>query len=160
MKIIDDKGKLFGLINITDLLAIVLILAVMGRFYLKAHQNPPGLETKKIEVQVLLEEIRDATADVIEVGDIVRETKSNVVLGEVTNIDIKPSATLVETSDGRVVEYPNPVLKDAVITIVGEGTASENAIVVGNSEIRIGTKLGMKTNIYAVTGTVMTIKVL
>ena len=89
-----------------------------------------------------------------------RETKTNMVLGKVTKVEVKPAETLVNTDDGRVVNYPNPLLKDVYITLVGAGTAGENAIVIGNSEIRIGTILNVKTNTYAVITTVMGIRVI
>lgn len=160
MKLIDGKGRIFGVINIIDLLMILLIVAVIARFAMKANTTPLTAETKNIEVVLQVNEVRDATANVIKEGDIVKETKTNVVLGKVTKVAVRPAETLVETADGRVVNYPNPVLKDIDITIMGTGTAGENAIVLGNSEIRIGTILTIKTNIYSVITTVMEIKVL
>ena len=159
MGLIDSKGKVFGLINIIDLLAILLIVAVVGRFTLKQNQKSAGAVAKNIEVVVHVKEVRDATANVVKVGDIVKETKSNAVLGKVTNVEIKPSDTLVETSDGRVVVCPNPVYKDMYITVVGSGSAGDNAIVLGSNEIRVGITLQLKTNMYSVTSTVMSIKV-
>ena len=159
MGLIDSKGKVFGLINIIDLLAILLIVAVVGRFTLKQNQKSAGAVAKNIEVVVHVKEVRDATANVVKVGDIVKETKSNAVLGKVTNVEIKPSDTLVETSDGRVVVCPNPVYKDMYITVVGSGSAGDNAIVLGSNVISVGTTLQLKTNMYSVTSTVMSIKV-
>jgi hypothetical protein len=161
MKLIDDKGKIFGLINIIDLLIILLVVGVVGRFALKAQmQKPSGVQAQNIEVVLLVKDVRDATAGVIKEGDIVRETKSNTVLGKITKVDVQPAVTLVETADGRVVNYPNPVLRDIYITLEGSGSAGENAIVLGNNEIRIGTTLAVKTNIYAVVSTVMGVRVL
>jgi len=161
MKLIDDKGRLFGLINIIDLLILLLIIAVVGRYAWKSQaQKPSGVQAQTIEVVLLVKDVRDATVNAIKEGDIVRETKSNVVLGKITNIEVKPADTLVNTADGKVVNYPNPILKDIYVTVRGTGTAGENAIVLGNSEIRIGTTLAFKTNIYAVVSTVMGIKVL
>ncbi|MDD4570857.1 MAG: DUF4330 domain-containing protein [Tepidanaerobacteraceae bacterium] len=159
MSFIDNKGRFFGLINIIDLLIIILVVAVIGRFTLKTQQKSAGAVTKNIEVVLHVKEVRDATADVIEVGDIVKETKTNAVLGEITNLDVKPSDTIVETADGRVVTYPNPVYKDIYITLIGSGSAGENAIVLGSNEIRVGTALQLKTNMYSVTTTVMSINV-
>lgn len=161
MKLIDDKGKIFGFINIIDLLIILLVVAVVGRFALKHQaQQPSGVQTQKIEAVLLVKDVRDATVNAIKEGDVVRETKSNVVLGKITKVEVKPADTLVNTADGKVVNYPNPILKDVYITIEGTGSAGENAIVLGNSEIRIGTSLAVKTNIYAVVTTVMGIRVL
>lgn len=157
MHIIDNKGRIFGLINIIDLLVILVILAVVARFGTKIHQSSVGSQAKDIEAVLYVKEVKDATADVIKVGDTVKETKTNGVLGKVTNIEVKPSETLVETADGRIVVYPNPVLKDVYITVKGTGSVNENAIVLGSNEIRIGTSLQIKTNIYSVTSTVMEI---
>ncbi len=159
MSLIDSKGKVFGLINIIDLLVILLIVAVVGRFTLKQKQKSAGAVTTNIEVVLHVKEVRDATTNVVKVGDIVKETKSNAVLGKVMNVEIKPSDTLVETADGRIVVYPNPVYKDMLITLVGSGSAGENAIVLGSNEIRVGTSLQLKTNMYSVTTTVMSINV-
>ncbi|TYP57819.1 DUF4330 domain-containing protein [Thermosediminibacter litoriperuensis] len=160
MSLIDKKGRLFGLINIIDLMVILLIVAVAGRFALKAQQRPVGSAEKKIEVVLLVKDVRDATASVIKEGDIVRETKTNNLLGKITKVEVRPAETLVNTADGRVVSVPNPVLKDVYVTLEGSGTAGENAIVIGGTEIRIGTVLQIKTNIYSVVATVMGIKVL
>ncbi|GAQ25062.1 MULTISPECIES: DUF4330 domain-containing protein [Tepidanaerobacter] len=157
MHIIDNKGRIFGLINIIDLLVILVILAVVARFGTKIHQSSVGSQAKDIEAVLYVKEVKDATADVIKVGDTVKETKTNGVLGKVTNVEVKPSETLVETADGRIVVYPNPVLKDVYITVKGTGSVNENAIVLGSNEIRIGTSLQIKTNIYSVTSTVMEI---
>jgi len=159
MNLIDNKGRVFGLINIIDLLVILLIVAIVGRFVLMQNKQPTGAVTKNIEVVVHVKEVRDATCNVINEGDIVKETKTNAVLGKITNIKIVPSESVVETSDGRLVVAQNPVYKDMYITIQGTGTASENAIVLGSNEIRVGTSLQLKTNMYSVTSTVLNIDV-
>lgn len=161
MSLIDSKGKIFGIINIIDLLIILLIVVVAGRFVVRSQMTPPhSIETKNIEITVLASNVRAATSDVINTGDIVRETGTNLVLGEVTAVEVKPADTFVQTADGRIEVYPHPVLKDVFLTILSTGTAGENAVVVGSSEIRIGTQLRMQTNIYGITTTVMRIKVL
>lgn len=159
MSLIDKKGRVFGLINIIDLLVILLIVAVVGRFTLMQKQKSAGAVTKNIEIVVHVKGVRDATCDVVKVGDVVKETKTNAVLGKITNVEVVPSETLVETADGRIVVAPNPVYKDMYITLQGLGSAGENAIVLGSNEIRVGTTLQLKTNMYSVTSTVMSIDV-
>lgn len=160
MSLFDNKGRIFGIINVIDLLVILLIIVVAARFMINSQNRPASIQAKKIQVTLLVKDVRDATSSVIKDGDIVSETKTNLLLGKVTKVEVQPADTLVNTADGRVVNYPNPVLKDVYVTFVGSGTAGENAIVVGNSEIRIGTQLSVKTNTYSVITTVMGIKVL
>lgn len=158
MSFIDKKGRLFGLINVIDLLVIILVVAVVARFALNPQKSSLTNEEKKIQVVLLVKDVRDATANVIKEGDIVRETKTNNLLGKVTKVEVKPAETLVNTADGRVLNVPNPVLKDVYVTVEGSATVGENAIVLGGTEIRIGTAVQMKTNLYAVVATVMEIK--
>lgn len=158
MSFIDKKGRLFGLINIIDLLVIILVVAVVARFAMNPQKSSLTHEDKKIQVVLLVKDVRDATANVIKEGDVVRETKTNSLLGKVTKVEVKPAETLVTTADGRVLNVPNPVLKDVYVTVEGSATVGENAIVLGGTEVRIGTALQMKTNIYAVVATVMEIK--
>ena len=159
MSLIDNKGRVFGLINIIDLLVILLVVAVVGRFTLMQKQQSAGAVTRTIEVVVHVKEVRDATCNVINEGDVVKETKTNAVLGKITNVKVVPSESIVETADGRLVVAPNPVYKDIYLTIQGSGTAGDNAIVLGSNEIRVGTTLQLKTNMYSVTSTVMSIDV-
>jgi hypothetical protein len=158
MSFIDKKGRLFGLINVIDLLVIILVVAVVARFALNPQKSSLTNEEKKIQVVLLVKDVRDATANVIKEGDVVRETKTNNRLGKVTKVEVKPAETLVTTADGRVLNVPNPVLKDVYVTVEGSATVGENAIVLGGTEVRIGTALQMKTNLYAVVATVMEIK--
>jgi hypothetical protein len=158
MSFIDKKGRLFGLINVIDLLVIILVVAVVARFALNPQKSSLTNEEKKIQVVLLVKDVRDATANVIKEGDVVRETKTNNLLGKVTKVEVKPAETLVTTADGRVLNVPNPVLKDVYVTVEGSATVGENAIVLGGTEVRIGTALQMKTNLYAVVATVMEIK--
>ena len=43
MGLIDRNGRLFGLINIIDLLIIGLVVVVVGRFLLELHKNQVAL---------------------------------------------------------------------------------------------------------------------
>lgn len=160
MNIIDDKGRLFGKINIIDLLVVLLVIAVAGRFAVSRSRKPASVETKTIRAEFLVKDVREATSGRIKVGDTVREVKTNVVLGKITDVKAEPAQVFVNTADGRVVAATHPVLIDVHMTVEGSGTAGANAVVIGNSEIRIGTALVLTTNIYSVTSTVVGIEVL
>ena len=127
MKLIDGKGKIFGIINIIDLLVILLIVAVVARFAMKTNTTPLTAETKNIEVVLHVKEVRDATANVIKEGDIVRD-KTNVVLASDKRA-VRPAETLVDSR--RRVVTTRTCAKEMDITIMGTGTAGENAIVGG-----------------------------
>lgn len=155
----DEKGRLFGVINIIDLMVLVIILVAAGgvyyvRFWPGRAASTRG-EPRTIEAVVLVQNVRMATVNVIKVGDKVRESKTNTFLAEVVAIDVKPSEVFVQEPDGRFVESTSTTKKDIYITLRGPGTVSENAIVLNGQEIRIGTRIAIKTNLYAVETTAM-----
>lgn len=161
MALIDEKGRLGGRINVIDLLVLVAVLVVAARVaYVRLA--PAGVRSfqekeRPLEVLVVVGPVRDATAEAIQVGDRLRETKSNDYLGEVIRVEIKPAEVVTQGPDGRFYEGPSGNRKDVWITLRGPGRVSENTILLGTKEIRIGTQLGLKTNLYAVTATVMKI---
>jgi hypothetical protein len=159
--LLDKKGRLFGIINIIDFLVLaVLLAAVGGVYYFKfapAQRATSGAENRAIEIEVLVPGVRMATVDVIRVGDQVRDSRTNIILGQITAIRVQAAEVITQMPDGKVVEGTSPSRKDMYVTVKGGGTVSENAITLGGTEIRIGSQLALKTNMYAVTTTVMLI---
>lgn len=125
MRLIDDKGRLFGLVNIVDLAVVLLVVAVAARIGLKSRLlravNPSTL--KPVEVVLLIEDVRPATADAVSEGDTIVNAKSNAVLGELIAKEVVPALKEVETADGRLVEAEAPYRKDVYITVRGQGAS-------------------------------------
>lgn len=163
MRIIDDKGRLFGLINIIDLVVLLLIVVVLGRFgasrFLQ-RSGGPGVEQSELEVVVIVENVRQATVDVIKPGDRVIETKTNSPVGTVTQLEVQPSTVFKQLDDGTFIESQSASRFDVWVTIKGAGRVTPNVVMLGNNEVRVGTQLSLRTNIWAVKATVMQIKVL
>lgn len=59
-------------------------------------QQSAGAVTRTIEVVVHVKEVRDATCNVINEGDVVKETKTNAVLGKITNVKAYPLKALLK----------------------------------------------------------------
>ncbi|NLG86481.1 MAG: DUF4330 domain-containing protein [Firmicutes bacterium] len=161
MRLIDEKGRLFGLVNIIDLAVLVLIIAVAARVGLKSKLlkavNPSTLQP--VEVVLLVEDVRSATADAIAEGDTVLNTKSNAVLGELIKKEVVPAVKEIETADGRLVKAESPFRKDVYITVRGQGQVTGNVIILGGYEMRVGANAQVKGLKFAVNSTVFSVKV-
>ena len=162
MRMIDDKGRLFGLVNIVDLAIIVVIVAVAARVGLKSTiltaVNPST--PQMVEAVLLVEDVRSATADAIVEGDTVLNTKSNAVLGELIKKECLPASKDVETSDGRLVKAESSFRKDVYMTVRGQGQVTNNVIMMGGYELRVGATVQVKGLKFAVIGTVFGVEVL
>lgn len=102
---LDERGRLFGRVNIVDLTVLALVLMVAARLGLKSRLlravNPSTV--KPVEVVLVVEDVRQATADAMEEGETVLNTKSNAVFGKLVKKEVRPAQKEVETADGRLV---------------------------------------------------------
>ncbi|MCL5045746.1 MAG: DUF4330 domain-containing protein [Actinobacteria bacterium] len=158
MRLIDDKGRLFGRINVIDLLVVILVLALAGRFsysrYISKSLKAIRKEQKPIEVVLVVGAVRQPTVDAIRVGSKVMASKTSTLLGEVVKVEAKPANVVFTGNDGRTYEMPSPSRLDVYVTLRGLGQVSENAVFLGDTEVRVGTLIDIRSNIYAGSGVV------
>lgn len=151
MKLIDEKGKLFGIINIVDLLVIVmvlsLILGIVVRFNsskLNANDKNPAVQKEEIFVTLYSSLVVPEIADSLKVGD--KLVANNVFTNaEIVSVDVKPAAYVSTNSYGEAVLSEHPLWKD--ITVVIKDTINPSSVILkaGNQEVRVGYSFILKT---------------
>ncbi len=103
--IIDQKGKLFGIINIIDLLLIIVILAVGVFAFVKLGSGNVITNTnQKFIVKYYTEEVSTFCANQVKVGDYVIDEAKNLSLGKVTDVKVGPSVFYAPNSNGEMVK--------------------------------------------------------
>jgi len=152
MKFIDEKGRLFGRVNLFDLMVILLILALIGGASYKYLylDKKVTLNESDITVTLWIEDIRQVTVDTIKVGDVVREYDSNLVFGKIVKKEVKPHYEQVATADGKIVNSEVEGKYDVYITLECRGIASNNAISIASKEVKIGGTIILNHKYYAV----------
>lgn len=147
MRLMDDKGRLFGRINIIDLTAILLVLLVAAGLYVKGRlpvvnsiTSPP----QKLQVTFLVSEVLPATADAVTVGGKAWEAKTGPYLGIITGKEAVPAVKWVEAADGRVVKTTVPDKVDIYLTVTGEGRMDDTTTMLGSVEVRVGQTVFVK----------------
>ncbi|MFA5524408.1 MAG: DUF4330 domain-containing protein [Tissierellales bacterium] len=143
MKIIDNKGRIFGLINYIDLLLVLAVIFVVGRFVLVDREGnlPKAIDSnssKEVEILYYVKGVRDATINGVNIGDIFRSAATNNVVGELIKKDIEPSTIMTTNEKGKVVYSEIPDRFDMYLTIKGKGEITDDEIKVANEEIKIG----------------------
>lgn len=103
-KIIDDRGRLFGLISFIDVIVIlavaVLAVAVFSRFTVR--DNPlASPSTVKVTYTVIAPAIRLSTAEQILAGDNLY-TDMGVFIGTITEVSWKDAYAPEATLDGTI----------------------------------------------------------
>lgn len=159
MRLVDEKGKLFGKVNIIDLGVILVIVLFLAGLYVKGHisvvqeiQSPP----QKIQVSIILPEMRDTPIiSAIKVGDKVWESKTGSYLGVLVKKDVQPAAHWVDTADGRVVQTTIPGKSDVTIVVEGDGRMDDTTTLLGDTDMRVGSTVYVKGPRFAAQGVVV-----
>lgn len=147
-----DKVKF----NFVDVIIIGLIIALLaaGVYKLFIVNTTLATQNSNIEFKVLIEEVRLPTVESIKAGQPVRDVQTNIPLGNVVSKEVSPYKEAVPTLDGKVVLAEVPEKYDVIITINSPAVVTDNSIMIGNKEIKIGAPISVKSNVFSVTGIV------
>ncbi len=168
MKVVNEKGKLFGLINLVDLLLIVavVVVGVFGATMVarKVEDVAESKKTKYVEIEftVIARNVMPEMAE-----DIVKNIPDNtkMIAGTsyisnfyITHAEITPTKLTAVDSTGKIVIAPDPLdRKDIIYTVKALTVAptDNNPIYVADSqEVRVGVGFFVKTSTTEMRGTV------
>ncbi|MDD3654591.1 MAG: DUF4330 domain-containing protein [Desulfotomaculaceae bacterium] len=140
--------------NFVDFIIIALIVAVVaaGAYKLFFVNRNLAEQNGLIEYQVFIEKVRMPTVEGIIEGQPVRDVQTNIAMGEVISKEVSPYQEAVPTLDGRVVMADVPERYNVIITVASPAIVTDNNIMIGNKEIKIGGPISIKSNIFSVTG--------
>ena len=143
----DKNGKLFGKINIIDLIAIlIVVVAIVGiaiRFIGTAAENVRNHATFSYKVKI--DDVRIYTVDALSKKGIATDKHGNVI-GEIVNIEYKEKEEQVIGEDGKAVMTKVPEKYTVVIEFRADGKESESGYFVGeNTELSVGSTIEMST---------------
>lgn len=151
MKVIDEKGKLFGIINPVDLIVVVLILSVIGGFgyrmvssKLNANGGTPFSKEKEAYVTLYANLVTPEVAESIKVGDKL-VANNQYTNAEVVDVKVEPAAYVSPNSEGRAVKSDHPLWKDVTITVKDVVNPANVILKVGEQEVRVGYSFVFKT---------------
>lgn len=147
---IDNKGKLFGKINVIDLLILVLII---GAISFVGYKMTGKVETtgqqEKIEIKLYAEEVTNFVVDEdkIKEGDIVTDVDRNVEVGKITKIEKGPSVSWAPNSEGKFVSSSREGWSSIIITCESEGEIYENGAIISNTKYSVGHSFTVRAGI-------------
>lgn len=156
MRIIDEKGRLFGRINIIDFLVIVFLCSLLPMFYysyklLSAKKPaPPPKEYLEMEISCNFIKISPSTLALISVGDQEQDAQGKSTGRIIWMGEPKPNSYKVDLGEGEIRIVNDPLLKELPVKIVLRVERRENKIYSKDRAIQIGTLFGFSTNKYSV----------
>lgn len=155
MTFIDEKGRLFGKINIFDLFVLVVLLLIGGAVYIKffGGSGPVQVPVREIRYDVELREKNKGFVDVIKIGDEIRNSINGRYLGKVVGKKVLPEKVLAEDLvKGRYIKADMPGKYTVILTLEAEVKVYPQSITLEGGEIKIGKKIYIKGKGYAGSG--------
>jgi hypothetical protein len=148
MAIIDEKGRLFGRVNLIDFTLIlgVFVVAALAFVVLKGQGKVATIpEDRTVDYTVIVKAIRPDVASFLKPGDLVKKQITQGPIGTIKKVELKPAQEVIDTADGHKVLATSPSEKDAFVTIETKGRAGNDIIATGNEVLRVGDRFNMIT---------------
>lgn len=159
MRLLDDKGRLFGKLSVIDLLMLLVVVALAVWFgysmFGRNLRQDVSQRQEETEIVVVVSGIRPTTAEAIAKGGKVFEFKTGAQVGEIVKVATEPAKIWLVEGDGKWVQIESPDRVDAFVTIRGVARIGEDVITMNGVEIRVGGSLSLKTKWAVFQGHVM-----
>ena len=163
MKVVNEKGKLFGVINLVDLLILIAVLIVVGAVGYKFLAKPVSTAIAPESKATVTMRVRGAMPYLVD--EVMRTQPGDRLVagndytsGVVEKIEAVPYVITTVTDDGPIVEVTDPIKKDIIITISGTGNPDAAIFKIGNQEVRAGRDFTFKTNRIEINAIVETVR--
>lgn len=169
MKIVDQKGRLFGIINIVDLILIVLIVAIawVGFVKISSHENASEKTSQDEFVEIKYGEaiinvkiplVDPVMAESLHKNDFL-VTGNTLTKSYIKDIQIKDGIYERTAQDGKIVVSTHPYKKDVYVTIYGYVTFEGATIKLDKQIVRVGKTFYVKTRTTELIGVVRGVKI-
>ncbi len=157
----NKDGKIKGKFNIIDALAIILVIVVaVGiavRF--KSTITTAVKSDEGFVYTVKVSGVKDYTVDALMKKGKVTDKKSELDLGEITDVVVGPSATQRERADGKIINAEEPERYNVTVTVRTRGKEAENSYITADSnELSVGRTVDIFTKYVHTTGKIMSVE--
>lgn len=166
MKIIDEKGRLFGIINIIDLIVVILLLGLIPMVYFgyKIFSNRPKSVTSiigsefstEIKLACNFSKVPIDVAKLIAKGDKELDSAGKII-AEIT--DLGPSEIYIDEYDlggDNIIAKENQKFKNVVVTLKLKANVNSGKLYYkGCYAIYLGGQFRFCTNKYEIFGTIV-----
>lgn len=164
MKLVDDKGRIFGLVNMIDLIVLVFVVALVlgGAYRLYGPRQNEDIfqqDGNAVLMKGRVFDVSQYTVDVIRKGDIVIDPVARIPFGEIIAVEAVPHRRLVDTADGKVLLSEVPERFDVILSIKGVAQVSEHAIRIASHDVRVGNRIVLGGRDYMIATTILQVEV-
>lgn len=152
---IDKNGKLFGKINIIDLLIILIVIAAVVFFATKMFspaQESTKVDTTKVAITFYADTAPENVTDMLVEGAPSFEETTNVGFGTVTAFSSEQAYGWMNDAQGNLLKGPLVGREYLTISVEVDGKLTDNGVYLGGRLYCVGANYTMhfgKVQVYA-----------
>jgi hypothetical protein len=151
VQIFDRKYRLFGVINLIDLLVIVGVLVAGFAVYRVLSNNKQTAakeEGTDFTYTVLCPNTRGISASQVKVGDAIYKNTGKPI-GTVTAVRVVPSpGDAYDTQAQSITRFSSSIMKDIYIDVAAKGMPNATGVVVGDLLLHGGQPMPVMTSTF------------
>jgi hypothetical protein len=138
-RVLDDRGRLFGKVNIVDLIVLVVIVAVVVFAAVRFAGGSSDASLASVPVKVSFVDLRVDRSLVpgLQAKGTVKDQGGNII-GEVESVKVVPSVEELLTNEGQLKTFASATHSDVTFVVVGSGTVSDSTVHIGRVAARVG----------------------
>ncbi|HHW40028.1 MAG TPA: DUF4330 domain-containing protein [Syntrophomonadaceae bacterium] len=162
MKIL-EKGKLFGCLNIFDVVIVLLILGAVGGLFAKTATLKKVMKdytVSRVRTVLLVNNVYPEQAEAVRPGAVVSELRSGEALGVVKDVRVKDYMEKASDAQGNWHWSPVPGKKDVFITVEGDLKSYNGILRVGQVNVAAGCKINITSPGFGFEAQVLKVDVL
>jgi hypothetical protein len=138
-RILDDRGRLFGRVNIVDLVVVILIVAVIV-FAAVRLTGCENAQTVPVQVTFVARMVDRVLVPGLQTEGTVTDAAGNVV-GQVVSVEVTPTVEETVTDEGQVKTYASTLHDDVTFVVAGQGSVFESTVHIGTVPARVGSSV-------------------
>lgn len=159
---IDDKGRLFGLINLIDIIvaAVVIVLAVAVSTRFRTGESPLApSNTIDVSFTMKISAVRASNAAILRPGDKLYAVGVGTYIGTIRDVRVEDAYAVEPLVDGRYVKERVEDRFDVYLTVDAQCSSSNGRYYVDRTfELNANNEMWMYTKYNDISGTILTIE--
>lgn len=162
MKLINEKGRLFGILNIFDFFVILLVISLIAGIYLVFIRENDNVTKEKVEViyELQLEDARKGLyIDAFSPGEKLYFKESDILIGTIVDIRFVDGWEYETDVNGEWVYAHTEGFYDITLIIEADAVKSGDGYIIHNNwNAFTGTSIEFSTRRYTTIGQVVSLE--
>lgn len=154
--IVDNKGRLFGKLNLLDLLFALILIAVIFVAYALLSDNSTGGNTKPITYTVEVQNREAAYFEHIVPGEQVTDGVTKAKVGVIKSFKKEPAKVLEQADDRMVLARPEDRF-DGYVQIEANASVEYPHLLLDGVDVKVGKEVAFRSESLAIRGYIVAI---